>query len=420
MTYKIKASFLHVKGHQDDHEDYDNLPLIAQLNIDADLLTQRFYKEGTPSTFQAPLLPACPAILVIRGVTITNDYPKYLQRAYTEPRYISYLQDKYQWTDATTEWIAWKSLSCGICRIQRPSLITKICNDLLPTATILKKWKYQAHDYCSLCGLPETNAHIYICCHNSRIKWRRALLKDVRTTLQSLKTKNSITETFSTALSEWFDTGQVDIDKYPSVHHEALYTQTRIGWRQVLLGRLSQGWERLQGPTHLQHGRQRTPYLWAANLVETLLRKSIELWELRNQDVHGHNDQDRARLRRIRLQNTVNTLIALKDKCLPDQHLLFPEAPSELLEAQNQDLESWILSRKPIIMKSIKQARKNTKANHSSITQWFRPITTPRLKQRPNWKLDRLLFEPYSKKKKNRNLGRQTSITKFVTLLPPP
>ena len=162
------------------------------------------------------------------------------------------------------------------------------------------------------------------------------------------------------------------------------------------------------------------PYLWAANLVETLLRKSIELWELRNQDVHGHNDQDRARLRRIRLQNTVNTLIALKDKCLSDQHFIFPDEPSELLEAPNHALESWIIARKPIIMKSIKQARKNTKANHSSITQWFRPITTPRLKQRPNWKLDRLLFEPYSKKKKNRNLGRQTSITKFVTLLPPP
>ena len=32
----------------------------------------------------------------------------------------------------------------------------------------------------------------------------------------------------------------------------------------------------------------------------------------------------------------------------------------------------------------------------------------------------KMLFEPYSKKKKNRNLGRQTSITKFVTLLPPP
>ena len=33
---------------------------------------------------------------------------------------------------------------------------------------------------------------------------------------------------------------------------------------------------------------QRPPYLWAAGIIETLLQKSIDLWEDRNQDLHGH------------------------------------------------------------------------------------------------------------------------------------
>ena len=113
MTYKIKATLIHIKGHQDNHTSYNDLPLLAQLNVDADLLADRFYHEGPLSTPHAPVLPACPETLSIRGVSITNDYERQLIRAYTEPTYISYIQEKYKWNDETVQWIVWKSLTCG-------------------------------------------------------------------------------------------------------------------------------------------------------------------------------------------------------------------------------------------------------------------------------------------------------------------
>jgi hypothetical protein len=42
-------------------------------------------------------------------------------------------------------------LSLAIQQINRDVLITKVCNDLLPTANTLCKMKYQHHDTCILC-----------------------------------------------------------------------------------------------------------------------------------------------------------------------------------------------------------------------------------------------------------------------------
>ena len=38
----IQATYSWVKGRQDDETDFDNLPLLAQLNIEADRITGQF------------------------------------------------------------------------------------------------------------------------------------------------------------------------------------------------------------------------------------------------------------------------------------------------------------------------------------------------------------------------------------------
>ena len=42
LAYNINAKFEHVKGHQDDNLEYQQLSLKAQLNIDADALAGLF------------------------------------------------------------------------------------------------------------------------------------------------------------------------------------------------------------------------------------------------------------------------------------------------------------------------------------------------------------------------------------------
>jgi hypothetical protein len=82
---------------------------------------------------------------------VTSNYRKQLIQAYVEPEYMQYLQYRFGWSDTTISSIAWMSFKLAVNRIQRDVLITKVCNDLLPTAEALCKREYQSHDKCVLC-----------------------------------------------------------------------------------------------------------------------------------------------------------------------------------------------------------------------------------------------------------------------------
>ena len=52
---------------------------------------------------------------------------------------MEYIQQKNDWEDNTIQDIAWKSLSLAAQQIHNPVLLTKVCNDILPTASTLQK-----------------------------------------------------------------------------------------------------------------------------------------------------------------------------------------------------------------------------------------------------------------------------------------
>jgi hypothetical protein len=134
---KMKATYQWVKGHQDNDTEYMDLPLDAQLNVDADELAGEYQQEHGTYLPLVNMMPSCPAMLTIRGISITNNYRKQLIRAYVEPEYMQYLQYRFEWSDSTITSIAWKSFQLAVQRIRRDVLITKVCNDILPTAEAL-------------------------------------------------------------------------------------------------------------------------------------------------------------------------------------------------------------------------------------------------------------------------------------------
>ncbi len=80
-AYPAQPEILHVKGHQDDKIPYINLPLPAQLNVDADRLATRELFEQPKLIHHAPLFPSSKAQLPLGGTSITHDlhsgsYPK--------------------------------------------------------------------------------------------------------------------------------------------------------------------------------------------------------------------------------------------------------------------------------------------------------------------------------------------------------
>ena len=126
-------------------------------------------------------------MLAIRGVSVTSNYRKQLIQAYVEPEYMQYLQYRFGWSDTTISSIAWMSFKLAVNRIRRDVLVTKVCNDLLPTAEALCKRKYQSQVR-SVSTTGETRNHIIRCTSPSRIKTCTQLLGALRRRLDYLET----------------------------------------------------------------------------------------------------------------------------------------------------------------------------------------------------------------------------------------
>ena len=122
----------------------------AILNVEANRLAGEYQDEIGAYSPITHMYPSSPAVLEINGMTITSNIRHHLIKAYSEPKYIRYLQQKNKWNNKTVNSIAWKCLNLGLQRIDREVILVKICNDLLPTATTLLKWKWQDHDNCYL------------------------------------------------------------------------------------------------------------------------------------------------------------------------------------------------------------------------------------------------------------------------------
>jgi hypothetical protein len=420
FTHKIQSTFSHVKGHQDDSEDISKLCLNAQLNVEADRLAEQYYSTGFAPNFNVPTLPACPAMLFIRGIAITNDYTNQLVRAHTEPQYIQHLQQKFKWSNPTTEIIAWKALSVGLNRINRQCLAVKVCNDLMPTASTLKKQKYQSQDTCCLCQQTETREHMIVCSHVSRHKWRIKFIQALRTRMKQLKTQAGILDTFCSALTEWFDSQKVTPSKYHVRYRKAIISQTNIGWRQIFMGKISQDWERLQGSTKVTDSTYRASYLWSASIVELSLTHFISLWEQRNTDVHVTNSVQQQQMQKERQQTRARLLIEKQPLCRPSDHSLFPSNPEEFLTNSTiHQLSTWIATNQQAIENSTKQASVLAIANTNPVTRYFPPLPSTNSSRSRQWHQDKLIHDPYSKKKKRKGssrAARQPTLLHFLSL----
>mmetsp|Transcript_18527 Transcript_18527/g.20383 ORF Transcript_18527/g.20383 Transcript_18527/m.20383 type:complete len:113 (+) Transcript_18527:118-456(+) len=108
--------------------------------------------------------------------------------------------------------------------------------------------------------------------------------------MKQLNTKFDLENTMCCTIAEWFETGHVPLYKYPEKFHEVIWSQGAIGWRQICNGRISRHWLEHQGNTKTSSGKVRMDYIWGASIVETCLRMMIDLWEMRNEEVHGKEE----------------------------------------------------------------------------------------------------------------------------------
>jgi hypothetical protein len=260
------------------------------------------------------------------------------------------------------------------------------------------------------------------CKSASRIKWKIQFMCALRKRLEYLETEFSIGETLCTSISEWLETGTVDVDKYPARFHDAITTQTTIGWRHFFAGRLSQGWLQLQETARPRtEERQNDSYIWGASIVEVTLSQYIKLWELRNEEVHGKTAEQQERTRKSKLAIEVRKLDTWKNESRPADMCLFHANIDEYINNSNAPtLATYISSHRKAIMNSVKKWARSSHIGATSILQWVSGHNGTEVIERIHTRQRNKLLSDGRKKerlRRTRTNNRQQSIVGFLSLL---
>ena len=246
------------------------------------------------------------------------------------------------------------------------------------------------------------------CNDATRLKWRRKYIRLIKHRMEYLETDFGLMETFCQAVTEWFDNEKVDIDKYPVKHHRALITQNNIGWRQIFMGRISQDWLKIQESNMTTNGTRWEAHIWGASVVEVSITSFIELWEQRNEEVHGKTEAQKQNRRLAKLSIEVRHLHSMRHLTRPSDDFTFYE--DEELEhfigkaATATTAANFISTNKRIIKHSIVAAKKQAITHTKNIIHWLNPIKEGGIARIQKWKRKKLVHDAYSKKKKRKEV----------------
>ena len=109
----------HIKGHQDQTRAYAKLPLLAQLNCDADALaTQYIHNYPNQDHTRVPILPANGAQLELLDGTVTYNLKQALRHARTSLPLQLHLCAKHQWIPFVFHDIHWEAHGRALRRHQ--------------------------------------------------------------------------------------------------------------------------------------------------------------------------------------------------------------------------------------------------------------------------------------------------------------
>jgi exonuclease III len=363
----------YVPSHQDKNISFPNLSLAAQLNVEADRLATTYLLGASPHPVVTPL-QNCPSYFLLNGVTITGHYKRAIRFAASGDALSTHLCNKYEWSDETFLQVDWSSHSKAIGHfIQNKTSIIKLIHGILPTNKRLHRYQTAHPHHCPTCFEPQEDTHhLFICHHITRATWRTTFIDRLYDHLDHTKTKPNLAHMLAQTFVKIFDTNQDPSTTFTYPYSYLKQSQTAIGWDQMLYGRFSIEWKRLQlrflKSTGIQHPHAKADK-WQRDLIIFIFQEFHLLWEMRNQDKHGPDQSQKAILLKERARRELTELYTYRNQILPGHQKIYRESLDNHLQESTRSILNWITTYTPVIASS----RKKAKARSISFT---RPINT--------------------------------------------
>ena len=380
------VSVVYVQAHQDDKRPVDQLPLMAQLNVEADALATQYQQQHGYHRPQVLMSPSAGVHLVSASGTITSKYKEVVLKKSTSPDLRQYIQEKNSWTPSTMDMVNWLALGKAFCnQISRRIHLSKLLHECLPTFHQLNKYG-GSHRPCPACLSPdETRDYILRCLDPPRVEWRRHYRDALAKFHAEYRTAPLLVHALKLALEEWFQsTSDIEVSPvlYPKDVRHLVIQQNAIGWRQLFNVRFTVEWAKLQQEYYSKHRkkqdgnkRRRDGSQWQVKLIVLMWDQWRLLWSLRNSDVHGKDSATRARAERAA---TARDLREVYDQ---RQHLE-PQVASLLHEQEHEHrrplsmTRNWIAVNLPIVRRSVRRVKNHSARGTQSLRTYFASVAS--------------------------------------------
>jgi hypothetical protein len=286
----------YVAGHQDEKQPYSSLPLLEQLNVDADRIAEEYHELLQPQRQYVLMSPNTKAHLLSEAGTVTAKYEDFIMAQATIPPLVKYLARKFSWSDGVVDSINWKAhgQALKLQKLRRTHFV-KFVHDILPTTSLQNKYDGGKRT-CPLChhAAHEDRDHILRCQLPSRAEWRQQFIHEVSAFCRETHTHPPISILLISILQRWLDgddNPQVAIDQYSPDVSSIIRHQSRIGWHHLFQGRFAKEWSRTQQRFYEKQfpSQQYQPDKWQTGLIKKVWERWYMLWKKRNEDLYGRD-----------------------------------------------------------------------------------------------------------------------------------
>lgn len=355
---KLAWSFQHIKGHQDDIREYDELSRLEQLNVQADLLAKRkmtallslhieerknYRHNHLPNescyiswnNAQGQELKICSHLQ--KTLTFHIEQQRLRQHWKKKNKFSPYAERSLDWTvihkshkgtsPAFHQWLSkWITGFCGV-------------------GVMMKLWKFQNHDRCPRCNAGrEDTTHVLQCPQPEAVNLWQEEMEKLDTWLTDNKAHPDLQESIILNLQAWHDGTPFPSTKFTNDHLDrAIRKQDSIGWRNFIDGFIPEDWRLCQ--TMVMAHTQKSPHLWMAKLQRKIWQIAWTMWEHRNKHLHGENSNNIHQYDLMELDTLIIAELAKGMDNLPRRYRrLFQQTPEERQETTIIQKRQWLSS----------------------------------------------------------------------------
>jgi hypothetical protein len=350
-----QPTFSHIKGHQDRKKPYAELSLAAQLNVDADALAGAFLRNHpTINHSRAPMFPHTKIHLHLAEGTVTHKIKRAMKLARSAPPLRKKLQVKYGWSDEVFCDINWEASRQALngLRAHRVTLI-KHLNNITPVGKLVNIYDKKYPAACPSCPeIVETRKHLYLCPEQQRDQWRKKLITKLRKDMDDLNTHPGLQELLLEGIKSVLEGRDANTIHIPAGVEAVAQAQSSIGWTELLKGRMSIKWSQVQQQYLGAFDPKKNGTTWTVNMIRTILKGWLEVWEIRNKDRHGRDRLSKAQADRAQAIRELEQLYELKDQVLPQHNWILTTPFQQRLNLKTYSIRAFINCYKPILEES--------------------------------------------------------------------